>query len=59
MTGGRDFLTEWVSFVGGSVGLPDALAAHGRCEDHPMMWLLKIVVPGINNGGACGPQWWE
>lgn len=59
MTGAKDFIMEWVTFVGGSVGLPDALEAFDRCEDHPLTWLLRIVVPGINNDAACGPQWWE
>lgn len=48
MTGGRDFMMEFVTFVGGSVGLPDALGAYRVCGDHPMMWLLNIIVPGTN-----------
>lgn len=63
MTGMRSFTMEWVTFLSGSVGIPDdlpeALLAYGRCEDHPLTWLLKIVIPGINNDAACAPPWWE
>lgn len=46
MTGAKDILMEWISFVGGSIGLPDALVAYRNCEEHPLEWLLHAVVPG-------------
>lgn len=59
MTGGRDFVMEWVTFVGGSIGLPDAYNAWNNCDDsHPLMWLLRIVAGGsLHNSGTCNPGW--
>ena len=57
MTGGRDFMMEFLTFVGGSVGLDDAARAWSACEDHPMMWALELLFPHWEYpiGHQCNP----